>query len=69
MKLTAKQLDLLNAMRKGVAVHYVAYPTDYYFRADTMQRCTQAACRLLELGLAEPVNIDFRGHKLVIAKG
>lgn len=70
MKLSKTQLELLEAMKNGVKCHYMPYagrfnPTAYYFRNDTMKRCTAAARALLEKGLAVKTNSDWRGHVLV----
>ena len=69
-KLPKTQADLLAAMRNGVRCRYMPYmgnynPGSYYFRSDTMKRCTAAASALLEKGLVEVVNRDWRGHTLV----
>lgn len=69
MKLTERQQELLDAMKRGAVVHYMPYAgrfnrSAYYFRNDTMKRCTAAAEALLKKGLAERYDQDWRGHKL-----
>jgi hypothetical protein len=70
MQLSKTQAELLEAMKSGVVCHYMPYagrfnPTDYYFRDDTMRRCTAAAKALYEKGLVEVKDKDWRGHRLV----
>lgn len=69
--LTTTQAELLEALKSGVKVHYMAYmgslnPQAYYFRADNYKRCTAAAKALLKRGLAEKYAHDNTGHKLRI---
>lgn len=71
IRLTKTQSELLTAMKAGVVCYYMPYmgrfnPKAYYFRNDTMKRCTAAAQALLEKGLVEIKDKDFRGHRLVI---
>lgn len=62
-KLTAKQAELLEALNSG-SLKKIQYmrdmgrfnPNAYYYRDDNLARCTQAAARLLELGLVTRVN-------------
>jgi hypothetical protein len=68
-KLPKTQAKLLEAMRKGVICHYMPYagnfnPTAYYFRNDTMRRCTAQVKGLLERGLVEKFAEEWRGHKV-----
>lgn len=63
------QADLLEALRKGVTLHYMPYmgtfnPTAYYFRDDNHQRVTAAATALLNKGLAEKYEETWRGHRV-----
>jgi hypothetical protein len=58
IKLSKTQQELYDAMKSGVVVHYMPYAgrfnqTAYYFRTDTMKRCTAAAEALREKGLAQ----------------
>lgn len=68
--LSKTQQDLLDAMKAGVTIHYMPYagswnPRPYYFRNDTMKRCTAAAEALRAKGLAERVG-GFRKEKLAL---
>ena len=70
--LNAKQQELLDAMReKGVKCHYMPYagsfnPTAYYFRTDTMRRCTATAQSLLDRGLVKKADVKPYGdHNLI----
>lgn len=68
--LSKTQKDLLDAMKAGVTVHYMPYagnwnPRPYYFRNDTMKRCTAAAEALRAKGFAELVG-GFRKERLVL---
>jgi hypothetical protein len=72
-KLSKTQQDLLDAMKRGVTVHYMPYagrfnPTAYYFRTDTMKRCTAAADALIQKGLAK-VEGGFSKEKLALVGG
>jgi len=58
------QQELLDAMKGGVACRFMAGLDAYYFRNDTMKRCTAPAMRLLERGLVGKVDEDWRGHTL-----
>ena len=70
-KLTAKQQELLDAVNRGVVLRYMRYmgrfnPSAYYFRSDTLNRCTSTAAALYERGLVARVNEnEFGDHKLV----
>jgi len=71
MRLSKTQTELLEAMKTGVICWYMPYmgrlnPTAYYYRSDTMKRCTAAARALLKKGLVEKKDRDWRGHKLVL---
>lgn len=55
--LSKAQQELLDALKTGVVVHYMPYagsvnPRPYYFRADTMKKCTAAADALISKGFA-----------------
>jgi hypothetical protein len=68
-KLSKTQQELLDAITGGTRVHYMPYMGNfnekaYYFRCDTLKRRTAAARALLEKGLVEKCNTDFRGHGL-----
>lgn len=70
-RLSRTQQDLFEAMKSGVYCKYMPYqgrfnPTAYYYRSDTMKRCTAAAEALLKKGLVEVKDKDWRGHKLVL---
>ena len=72
MKLSKSQAELLEAMQNGVKCYYMRYmgrfnPTAYYFRSDTMKRCTATAKALLEKGLVE-VRYRKNGDHVLIAK-
>ncbi|MBI5255390.1 MAG: hypothetical protein HY855_02745 [Burkholderiales bacterium] len=63
------QAALLEALRKGVTLHYMPYmgtfnPAAYYFRDDNHQRVTAAATALLSKGLAETYDVTWRGHRV-----
>jgi len=61
---TASQAELLEAMRRGVVVHFLSGIHAHYFRADTMKSCTREAGGLLARGLIEEYDKDWRGSKL-----
>ena len=63
-KLSPTQQELLDAMRRGVVVHYMGGIDAYYFRSDTMKRCTSTALALHVKGMAVHVGSLFR-RKLV----
>ena len=63
-KLSPSQSILLAAMRSGVAVHFLSGLDPYYFRSDTMARCTKGVEVLIQLGLAERYDEDWRGAKV-----
>jgi hypothetical protein len=68
-QLTPSQQELLDAMKAGVVLHYMPYvgrvnPNEYYFRSDTMRKCTSPAKALLKAGLVQVTNKDWRGHTL-----
>jgi hypothetical protein len=57
-------------MKTGVVVHHMPYagrfnPSPYYFRNDTMKRCTAAADALYRKGFVELVG-DWNRQKLVV---
>ncbi len=69
MKLSKTQQELLDAMKKGVMVSYMPYmgrfrPVPYYYRCDSMKRCTAAAQALKAKGYVEVFKEDFTGHYL-----
>jgi hypothetical protein len=49
-KLTPAMADLLEAMKRGVRVHYLGGTNAYYFRNDTMKNCTRQVEGLLDRG-------------------
>lgn len=65
-KLSAAQAELLESMRKGVAVHYLSGLDSYYFRSDTMRRCSSQVRALLKRGLVEEFDSTWRGAKVRI---
>jgi hypothetical protein len=70
VKLSKTQQDLHDAMLKGVKCRYMPYmgtfnPNAYYYRNDTMKRCTAQARALLAKGLLKEMDRDWRGHSLV----
>ncbi len=72
-ELSKTQAELLEAIQNGVVCHYMPYagrfnPTAYYFRNDTMKRCTAAAKALCRKGLVEKVDAGIHGHDLVAKK-
>lgn len=67
--LSKTQQELYDAMKGGVILYFMPYmgrfnPCSYYFRNDTLKHCTAAARALLERGLVEKYDEDWRGHKL-----
>lgn len=82
MKLTAKQQELLDAMKAGMEVMYHPYmgrfnPQAYYSAwtpsgysgPQVRGRCTVAAKGLLKAGLVKKIKEDWRGHQLVPVDG
>ena len=72
MKLSKSQAELLAAMDAGVVCYYMRYmgrfnPTAYYFRSDTMKRCTATANALFDKGLLES-KVGKSGDKFLVAK-
>lgn len=70
--LSKTQRELYVAMKAGAICHHMPYrgrfnPNAYYFRSDTMKRCTAAAEALLRRGLVERYDEDWRGHKLRVS--
>lgn len=54
-KLPKKQQELLDALKRGVPVHYMEgwySRKSYWFRGDTFQRVTATANALMDKGLA-----------------
>ena len=73
MKLSKSQAELLEAMQNGVKCYYMRYmgrfnPTAYYFRSDTMKRCTATAKALFDKGLLESKTGQNGDHFLVARK-
>lgn len=71
-ELSKTQAELLSAMQNGAKCEYMPYmgsfnQNAYYYRNDTMKRCTTAARSLLEKGLVKMVDKDWRGHTLEAA--
>lgn len=54
--------DLLDAMRRGVRVHYMGGVNPYYFRADTMKPCTKQIEALQARGLVRVVERDWKHY-------
>lgn len=63
MKLSAKQFELLDAMRKGVRVHFMKGVDPYCFRSDTMKKCTATLFALKDRGLVEEVDSKWSSSK------
>lgn len=55
MKLSKAQQHLLDDMKAGAIVYYIAIPggNAFYFRGDNYSRCTATILVLLRLGLVE----------------
>lgn len=53
MKLSKTQQELYDAMKRGVVCHFMSGLNCYYFRCDSMKRCTTTARALLKTGLIE----------------
>lgn len=51
-KLTPAMEDLLQAMKRGVRVHFMCGLHSYCFRSDTMKPCTKQVEALVNRGLA-----------------
>lgn len=68
-KLTPAQRELYEAMKKGVVCIWMnAWDgSSYYFRTDTMRRCTAQARKLKNIGLVEVKARDWRGHQLYVS--
>jgi hypothetical protein len=54
-KLTPAMADLLEAMKRGVNVHYISAVDALYFRGDTMKPCTKQALGLIDRELVVQV--------------
>lgn len=65
-RISSAQLNLLEAMRNGVAVHFNNLCSAYYFRSDTFRACSPTAFALLDLGLVCRVEEKHSGHMLKI---
>jgi t-SNARE complex subunit (syntaxin) len=61
--LTAAQRDLLDAAKAGTTVHFMGGGSCYYFRTDTMKRCTKQAQALICKGFLVEQSRDWRGAK------
>ena len=59
--LSATQRDLLDAINRGVRVHYIFGMNAHAFRADTMKTCTATVAVLSRRGLIERHKEDWRG--------
>jgi hypothetical protein len=57
-KLTPAMGDLLQAMKRGVRVHFMGGLYPYYFRSDTMKPCTKQVEALINRGLVERVETE-----------
>jgi hypothetical protein len=69
-ELSTTQQELYDAMKSGVVVHFMPYagrfnPNEYFFRNDTMKRCTAAAHALCKKGLAT-IEGGWNTKKLVL---
>jgi K+/H+ antiporter YhaU regulatory subunit KhtT len=64
MNQSTRQHELYEAMKKGVIIHHIKGRDSYYFRTDTMKRCTAQARALRKSGLVEAYSEDWRGCKL-----
>jgi len=67
-KLTPKQTELLEAMRSGVICHFVAGMDGYYFRMDTLKRCTATVVALRARGLLDEFDATGYGRHSVRLK-
>jgi hypothetical protein len=67
-KLTPKQQDLLDAIRRGVRVHYIGGPNAHYFRHDTMKPCTQQLLGLVDRHLVESTHDGIRASYRLVNK-
>ncbi len=71
-ELTGTQKDLLLAMQAGVVVGFAPYtgrfnPNAYYWRWDNYKKCSQAARRLIDRGLAKQEG-GYSKEKLVLTQ-
>ena len=57
-KLTPAMGDLLQAMKRGVRVHFMGGLYPFYFRSDTMKPCTKQVEALMARGLVERVETE-----------
>ncbi len=64
-KLTPAMVDLLEAMKEGVGIHYIGGVHAYYFRADTFKRCTGQVLGLIDRGLVAQVR-DKAGRETLV---
>lgn len=62
--LTHNQVELLADMKRGVRVHFMGGPDGYFFRTDTMKRCSVTAQALEKRGLVERYKEDWKGYQL-----
>ena len=72
MKLSKSEAELLAAMETGVVCYYMRHmgrfnPTAYYFRSDTMKRCTETAKALFDKGLLES-KVEKSGDHFLVAR-
>lgn len=73
--LSKTQQELYDAMCNGVVCRFMPYmgrfnPAPYYFRNDTMKRCTAAVRGLIKRGMVERFDMDkFGGRHKVRVKG
>ena len=73
MKLSKRQAELLAAMETGVVCYYMRSmvrfnPTAYYFRSDTMKRCTATAKALFDKGLLTSKVDDKSSDHFLVAR-
>jgi len=63
-KLTKPQAELLQAMKGGTVVYLIgARVSSYFFRNDTFKHCTKQAQGLIDRGLIEAYDVDWKGSK------
>lgn len=63
-KLSPAQAELLAAIRSGMVCHFIGGIDAYYFRSDSMKRCSAQVNALLRRKLIEIYDKDWRGHKV-----
>jgi hypothetical protein len=70
-ELSASALELYEAMKTGVTCQYL-YPLKgkkaFYWRSDTLRKCTKQAVALLDAGLVEYDENILMGHRIRIKR-